>query len=119
MSGPPDIARRACGVRDGGCAVKYWSPPVVTYSALTREGIAPLWAAVMEHRARMTPGELAGRRRAQQDKWMWAMLEDRVAARLRSDPGFRAKLPRLEAAVGEGGISAALAVEELATALGI
>jgi len=98
----------------------HWSPPVVTYSALTGEGIAPLWAAVMEHRARMTEaGELAARRRAQQVKWMWAMLEDRVAARLRSDPGLRAKLPRLEAAVGEGRMSAALAVEELAAALGI
>ena len=98
----------------------HWLPPVVTYSALTGEGIAPLWAAVMEHRARMTEaGELAARRRAQQVKWMWAMLEDRVAARLRSDPGLRAKLPRLEAAVGEGRMSAALAVEELAAALGI
>jgi LAO/AO transport system kinase len=97
-----------------------WSPPVVTYSALTRDGIPQLWAKVVEHRDRVTAtGALAARRRAQQIKWMWAMLEDRVAARLRSDPALRAKLPRLETAVAEGRISASMAVEELAAALGI
>ena len=64
-------------------------------------------------------GALAAHRRAQQVKWMWAMLEDRIATRLRSDPALRAELPRLEAAVGEGRMSASLAVEELAAALGV
>jgi LAO/AO transport system kinase len=97
-----------------------WAPPVVTYSALTGEGIAPLWTNVLAHRTRMTQnGALAARRRRQQVNWMWAMLEDRIAARLRSDPALRAKLPRLEAAVADGRMSASLAVEELATALGV
>jgi LAO/AO transport system kinase len=97
-----------------------WEPPVVTYSALTGEGIAPLWTKVLEHRTSMTAcGALAARRRQQQVKWMWAMLEQRIAARLRSDPALRAKLPRLEAAVADGRMSASLAVEELATALGV
>jgi LAO/AO transport system kinase len=74
----------------------------------------------MEHRAAMTAaGEHAARRREQQVKWMWAMLEERIAARLRSDPALRGKLPRLEAAVADGTMSAAMAVEELAAALGI
>jgi LAO/AO transport system kinase len=64
-------------------------------------------------------GELAKRRREQQIKWMWAMLEERILARLRSDPALRAKLPRLEAAVADGRMSASLAVEELAAALGL
>src|SRR5579864_7574984 len=39
-----------------------WSPPVVTYSALTGEGIAPLWAKVLEHHQVMSEvGELAAR----------------------------------------------------------
>jgi LAO/AO transport system kinase len=97
-----------------------WSPPVVTYSALTGDGIAELWATVLDHRARMSQsGELHARRREQQVKWMWAMLEDRVFARLRSDPGIRAKLPRLEAAVAEGRMTPALAVDEIAAALGM
>jgi len=97
-----------------------WSPPVVTYSARTGDGIAELWGAVLDHRGRLTAGgELAERRREQQVKWMWAMLEDRVFARLRTDAALRAKLPRLEAAVGEGRMSAAMAVDEIVAALGV
>jgi LAO/AO transport system kinase len=98
----------------------HWSPPVITYSALTGHGVAQLWTTVLDHRARMMEtGELAARRRAQQVKWMWAMLEDRVYSRLRSDAGVRAKLPKLEAAVAEGKMSPAVAVEEIAALLGI
>jgi LAO/AO transport system kinase len=64
-------------------------------------------------------GELAARRRQQQVKWMWAMLEERILGKLRADPALRARLPRLEAAVAEGRMAASLAVEELAVALGI
>jgi LAO/AO transport system kinase len=103
-----------------GARSPHWSPPVVTYSALTGDGIAPLWAKVLEHHDAMSAaGELAKRRREQQIKWMWAMLEERILARLRSDPALRAKLPRLEAAVADGRMSASLAVEELAAALGL
>src|SRR5207244_7686338 len=71
-----------------------WSPPVVTYSALTGDGVADLWASVLDHRNRMSEaGEFDARRREQQVKWMWAMLEDRVFARLKSDPALKAKLP--------------------------
>ena len=97
-----------------------WSPPVVTYSALTGDGIAELWEQVPLHRERMTQtGELAARRREQQVKWMWAMLEERVFARLKSDASLRAKLPQIEAAVAEGRLSATLAVEQIATAAGL
>jgi LAO/AO transport system kinase len=97
-----------------------WSPPVLAYSALTGNGIPDLWETIVDHRERMTKsGELAARRREQQVKWMWAMLEDRMFSRLRSDPALKAKLPKLEAAVADGRMSAALAVEEIAAALRI
>ncbi len=32
----------------------HWTPPVVTYSALTGDGIAALWAHVLDHRRRLT-----------------------------------------------------------------
>jgi LAO/AO transport system kinase len=50
---------------------------------------------------------------------MWSMLEERVFARLKSDAGLRAKLPRIEAEVAAGRLSPALAVEEIAAALGV
>jgi LAO/AO transport system kinase len=98
----------------------HWSPPVATYSALTGDGIPELWAQVLDHRERLSAaGELAARRREQQVKWMWAMLEERVFARLRTDASLRAKLPQIETAVAEGRLSAALAADEVAKALGL
>src|SRR5262249_62124342 len=83
------------------------------------DGVAELWASVLDHRDRMTKaGELDARRREQQVKWMWAMLEDRVFARLKSDPALKAKLPRMEAAVAEGRMSAAVAGDGLASRVG-
>jgi LAO/AO transport system kinase len=97
-----------------------WTPPVLTYSALTENGIAELWGQVLAHRQRMSStGELAARRREQQVKWMWSMLEERVFRRLKSDPSLRARLPAIEAEVAEGRLSATLAVEEIATMLGM
>jgi LAO/AO transport system kinase len=97
-----------------------WTPPVVTYSALTATGIAELWAQVVSHRERMSQsGEFGARRREQQVKWMWSMLEERMFARLRTDAGLRAKLPQIEAAVADGRLSAPLAVDRIAAALGL
>jgi GTPase len=97
-----------------------WSPPVVTCSALTGDGIAPLWAKILDHRARLTAsGELALRRGEQQVKWMWTMLEERLFAPLRSDRKLKAELPRIEADVAAGRLAPAIAVETLADMLGL
>ena len=65
-------------------------------------------------------GELAARRREQQVKWMWSMLEQRMFARLRSRTQRCAPSCRqAEAAVAEGRLAATLAVEEIAGALGL
>jgi LAO/AO transport system kinase len=96
-----------------------WSPPVVTYSAMTGDGIAALWAHVLDHREKLTAaGELASRRGEQQVKWMWAMLEERLFAPLRSDRTLKAALPRIEADVAAGRLAANAAVEEIAGMLG-
>ncbi len=97
-----------------------WAPPVVTYSGLTGAGVAELWTQVLLHRERLTAaGELAERRRAQQVRWMWAMLEDRFHLRLVTDPKLKARLPALEASVATGKLSPTLAVDEIAAVLGI
>jgi LAO/AO transport system kinase len=97
---------------------EHWQPPVVTYSALTGTGIAELWQKVQDHRnAMMASGEFASRRREQQVKWMWSMLENRMMARLRSDAAIRAKVRKIETEVAEGRIAAALAAETIAELL--
>ena len=96
-----------------------WVPPVVTYSALTGDGIAVLWPHVLDHGQKLAAsGELAARRGEQQVKWMWSMLEERLFAPLRSDRALKAVLPRIEAEVAAGRLAANAAVEEIAALLG-
>src|SRR3954464_9576645 len=65
----------------------HWSPPVITCSALTESGIEQLWDQVTAHHQQSgASGERLRRRREQQVKWMWTMLEERITSRLRSDP---------------------------------
>jgi LAO/AO transport system kinase len=100
--------------------VAEWQPPVVTYSALTGAGMPELWDHIIDHHRRLTAtGAFAARRREQQVKWMWAMLEDRLRSRLAADPKLKAKLPQLERAVAEGTLSPALAVDDIVVTLGL
>lgn len=93
---------------------EHWHPPVVTYSALAGTGIAKLWQKVLEHRTAMNAsGEFAARRRHQQVKWMWSMLEQRMLARLRSEASVRSKVKKIEAEVADGHLTPALAAEQI------
>jgi LAO/AO transport system kinase len=95
-----------------------WSPPVITCSALSGDGIEALWRHVLDHRERLTAsGELAAHRGEQQVKWMWTMLEERLFAPLRSDRALKAALPRIETEVAAGRLAPASAVEEIAAML--
>jgi LAO/AO transport system kinase len=97
----------------------HWQPPVITYSAATGTGIAELWQSVLDHRTATTPsGEFDARRREQQVKWMWTLLEDRWKAKLRSDPAIRAKVRATEAAVAEGTITPTLGADQVAELIG-
>src|SRR5467141_4765281 len=99
--------------------VAEWNPPVITYSAATGTGVAQLWEHVLDHHRRLSAtGAFAARRRGQQVKWMWALLEERLRSRLATDPKLKARLPQLERAVAEGTLSPALAVEDIVATLG-
>ena len=94
---------------------EHWYPPVLTYSALTGNGIAELWQKVLDHRTAMNAsGDFAARRREQQVKWMWSMLEGRMMARLRSDATIRARVKKTEAEVAEGRLTPSVAAEQIA-----
>ena len=91
---------------------------MITYSALTQTG-SELWSQVLAHKKKMTgSGELETRRREQQVKWMWTMLEERLTARLRSDASVRAKFAR-QTQVAAGKLAPTLAVEQIAALLGV
>ena len=97
---------------------KHWFPPVLTYSGLTGTGVPELWQKIVEHRTAMNAsGEFTARRSEQQVKWMWSMFEERMKARLRSDVTIRARVKQIEARVGNGSTSPALAAEQIADLL--
>jgi LAO/AO transport system kinase len=97
---------------------EHWHPPVVTYSALTGAGIAELWQTILDHRTAMSAsGDFAARRREQQVKWMWSMLESRMMQRLRADPAIRGKVKTIEAEVADGRMAPAFAADTIAEML--
>ena len=86
-----------------------WSPPVLTVSGLANIGLDDLWAKIMDYRARLTAtGEIEAKRRRQQGRWMWTMIEERLLARVHTDPKVRARIPAIEASVSAGTLSPTL-----------
>lgn len=101
-------------------ASAHWSPKVLTYSALTGTGLEEVWQTVCDFREAMTAsGAFADKRKQQQVTWMWSMLEERLFAKLRSDPELKGRLPKLEKAVAAGTLSPMLAVDDIAAAMGL
>jgi LAO/AO transport system kinase len=93
---------------------EHWQPPVVSYSALTGAGIAELWQKIIEHRTAMkASGDFTARRREQQVKWMWSMLEQRMLARLRADASTRARVRKIESDVADGRLTPAVAAGQM------
>jgi LAO/AO transport system kinase len=73
-----------------GAVSPSWEPPVLTCSAKDGTGIGRLWDEVQRHRAALiASGEFQEKRDRQLTQWMWALVEDRLISRLRSDVGVR------------------------------
>ncbi|GGK44230.1 methylmalonyl Co-A mutase-associated GTPase MeaB [Salinarimonas ramus] len=96
-------------------ASSLWTPPVVTVSGLNGEGLDALWEKILDHRARHeAKGLIAARRRRQDVKWLWALVDERMRLRLTADRETKDLVRRLETAVGAGETSATAAAEEIA-----
>ena len=97
-----------------------WTPPVLTISGLTGQGLDELWAKVLDHRRRLeATGELAAKRRAQNTKWMWALVNERLHERLTQDPVLKKRLPDIERAIAEGNVSPDAGASEIVKLLGL
>jgi LAO/AO transport system kinase len=95
-------------------ATPTWIPPVLTCSGLADTGLDELWAKVREHRQALdATGELVQKRRDQQVRWMWSMLDDRLRDDLRARPEVLVRLGDVEADVRDGSITATAAVGEI------
>lgn len=80
-----------------------WTVPVLTLSALQKDGIASFWQAVCGYRAALgASGEFEAKRRRQALAWMWDLIDAGLRSRFRAHPQVRAELPALSRDVEEG-----------------
>lgn len=91
-----------------------WTVPVLTMSALKKEGVVEFWQAVCDYRAAMTAsGEFAAKRQRQAKAWMWELIDAGLRNRFRSHPQVSAELPQMVSAVEDGSTTPALAAQRL------
>jgi LAO/AO transport system kinase len=87
-----------------------WEVPVLTCAGLTGEGLADVWAKIVEHQDRAkASGAFEERRRRQQVRWTWQLVRDALEHRMRAHPAVRELAPRLEESVLSGELTPALA----------
>jgi LAO/AO transport system kinase len=97
-----------------------WTPPVLTASGLTGGGLDTLWGQVERHREVMTANGARASRRADQDaRWMWAMVNDRLAEAFRAAPSVAGLVDATEDAVRAGDLPASAAADRLLKAFGL
>lgn len=91
-----------------------WSPPVLAISGLTGDGLQTLWSQIELHRTKMTAtGEFDSRRRSQQVRWMWSLVDDRLHDALRTAPKMADLTTATVTAVEAGDLPATVAADRL------
>ncbi|WP_375464440.1 methylmalonyl Co-A mutase-associated GTPase MeaB [uncultured Methylobacterium sp.] len=97
-----------------------WTPPVITVSGFHNLRLDGLWDRVVDHRAKLTAtGEIAGKRRQQDVKWMWALVHERLHQRLVGTPEVRKQTAAAEASVARGQSSPAAGAAAIAELIGL
>lgn len=91
-----------------------WAPPVITLSALHKEGIGDFWAQVEKYRQALVPtGEFEARRQRQSIDWMWSLIDSGLRQYFRNHPAVRRDLSGLTQAVTQGRTTPAAAAYKL------
>ena len=94
--------------------MRLWHPQVMQMSALKGTGFFDLWAAVSQFRKLQTAnGRLVSRRHAQDQAWMWSLIEAGLKQRFASHPVVQATLPELSEEVRAGRVAASVAARHL------
>jgi LAO/AO transport system kinase len=92
--------------------------PVLTCSALRDHNVDNVWKAITTiHTERQRSGELEERRRTQALRWMWSLVDENIAQRLRHDPATRDVARSMERAVRDGRVPPVEAALAIVTAL--
>jgi LAO/AO transport system kinase len=95
-------------------ASRHWSPPVLTLSALKKEGLSEFWNAVLRYRETLIPtGEFEEKRRRQAVDWMWQLIHARLAQCFQRHPAVKDALPDVTQKVASGCITPEIAASSL------
>lgn len=78
-----DLAGALRFVQPAGAA---WTPPVLTCSGLTGDGVDQVWQRIQSHREAMGSDGVASKRARQQLDFTWALVRDELDQRLRESP---------------------------------
>ncbi len=91
-----------------------WTPPVLTCSALTMDGLEKIWDIIQDHRAKLTAsGELADKRRRQALDWMWSLVEEGLRDNFYGNAAVQKLLPQITDKVEKGKTAPTTATAEL------
>ena len=91
-----------------------WHPEVMQLSALKGSGLDAFWDAISRFRTLQTAnGRLAARRHAQDQAWMWALIDAGLKQRFKAHGAVRQALPALTGEVGAGRVAASVAARRL------
>lgn len=96
-----------------------WSPPVLTMSALQKEGIAEFWQTVQTYCNTMREtGEFDTKRRQQALAWTWSLIDAGLRQRFRAHASVQRELDSVLQAVQSGAQTPAAAAMQLLDYLG-
>ncbi len=91
-----------------------WKPPVLTLSALKKDGLAEFWQVIEKFRSTLTAsGEFEARRRHQALAWMWQQIDAGLRQRFREHPAVKSALAELSVSVEAGSTTPAVAAQRL------
>jgi LAO/AO transport system kinase len=93
---------------------KIWSPPVLTCSALTMDGIDEIWQTILDYKEKLeTSGELMAKRKRQALDWLWALVEEGLRERFYRNPDVKKSLSEIVKAVEKGETAPTAAAQRL------
>lgn len=91
-----------------------WAVPVMTCSAVENRGVVEIWQRLSERLDRLSADDrLEKKRKAQQLRWMWAMIDEHLGRALREHPDVSTQIKQVESQVRQGTIPATAASDQI------
>jgi LAO/AO transport system kinase len=96
---------------------KNWTVPIITCSALERQGVAGVWGLIGEYnKALGKNNQIQNQRHKQALAWMWSQISDTLIEALHNDKTLAIEIKSCETAVIEGHMPASTAANRLVQA---